>query len=193
MIQDVINGGFELGAGVAVLAHCGKLYEHKTVRGVSLWAVLFFTAWGFWNVYYYPHLGQFWSFVGGIFVMLANCVYVAMLLYYRDGITLRQAWTCLDKWHAGKRPGDKGWTLVDQRVYSAVLRARYAVTDFLGGLVCRVRGHHYNTPAFHSQCLYFCTRCNEELLGRTWADILPLSDEEQEMLEQLDRAYEVRA
>ncbi|MDO8933352.1 MAG: hypothetical protein Q7U97_13240, partial [Rhodocyclaceae bacterium] len=80
MIQDAINGSFELLAGVAVLHHCHILHRDRQVKGVSVPAVFFFTAWGFWNVYYYPHLGQMLSFVGGIFVMVANCIYVAMIL-----------------------------------------------------------------------------------------------------------------
>lgn len=78
-LPDVINAGFEFGAGFAVLHHCAKVYEHKQVRGVSHAAVLFFTVWGVWNLFYYPHLGQFWSFAGGIFVTLANALYLGML------------------------------------------------------------------------------------------------------------------
>lgn len=89
MIQDAINAGFEFGAGIAVLHHCFKLHMDKQVRGLSIPAVFFFTAWGFWNIYYYPFLGQPWSFAGGIFVTLANCIYVAMLVHYSPGLVDR--------------------------------------------------------------------------------------------------------
>lgn len=79
---DMINAGFEAGAGFAVLHHCWKLYQHKAARGVSAPAVMFFTLWGLWNIFFYPYLGQFWSFIGGIFVTLANALYVAMLVRY---------------------------------------------------------------------------------------------------------------
>lgn len=78
----MVNATFEAGAGLAVLAHCAKLHQDKQVRGLSIPAVLFFTGWGCWNVFYYPHLGQFWSFAGGIFVTLANLIYLAMLVAY---------------------------------------------------------------------------------------------------------------
>lgn len=74
------NAAFEAGAGLAVLAHCWKLHDHRKARGLSIPAVLFFTLWGGWNMYYYPHLGQFWSLAGGIFVTLANLIYIAMLV-----------------------------------------------------------------------------------------------------------------
>lgn len=79
---DMVNAGFEAGAGVAVLLHCARLHEDKQVRGMSITAVVFFTLWGLWNIFYYPFLGQFWSFVGGIFVTVANLFYVAMLVFY---------------------------------------------------------------------------------------------------------------
>lgn len=79
---DMVNAGFEAGAGLAVLAHCARLYLDKEARGLSIPAVLFFAVWGGWNMYYYPHLGQFWSLAGGIFVTLANLIYLALLLGY---------------------------------------------------------------------------------------------------------------
>lgn len=79
---DMVNAGFEAGAGLAVLAHCARLYQHKEARGLSIPAVVFFTGWGVWNMYHYPHLGQFWSLAGGIFVTLANAIYLAMLVAY---------------------------------------------------------------------------------------------------------------
>ena len=88
-LPDIINASFEAGAGLAVLHHCFKLYEHKQARGLSIPAVLFFTVWGLWNLFYYHHLGQFWSFAGGIVVTITNLAYLAMLFVYaRHRITL---------------------------------------------------------------------------------------------------------
>ncbi len=84
MIADIINGSFEAGAGLAAIAHCFKLYEDKQVRGVSLGSVVFYIVWGIWNVFYYPHLQQFWSCAGGIFVTLANLLYLIMLRHFRN-------------------------------------------------------------------------------------------------------------
>lgn len=82
MTPDLINAAFEALAGLFILNHCRVLIRDKMVRGVSVISAGFFTAWGFWNLYFYPAVGQFWSFVGGIFVVLANAIYVAMLVYY---------------------------------------------------------------------------------------------------------------
>ena len=82
MNPDIINAGFELSAGGAVLLHCQRLYQHKQVRGLSIAAVLLFTVWGFWNVYYYSALEQPLSFWAGLGVVALNTVWVALALYY---------------------------------------------------------------------------------------------------------------
>lgn len=79
---DMVNGAFEAAAGFAVLNHCFALYRDKEARGLSVASVAFFAAWGVWNLFYYPHLDQFWSFAGGVFITLANAIYVAMLMHY---------------------------------------------------------------------------------------------------------------
>lgn len=80
--QDLINGGFELMGAPFVALSIRRLIKDKKVHGVSWVACLFFNAWGFWNLYYYPHLGQWVSFVGGVAITTANTVWVALLLYY---------------------------------------------------------------------------------------------------------------
>jgi len=80
---DAINGAFELCAGFFVLKHCAVLYKDKLVRGVSLLAAFFFTSWGFWNLFYYPHLEQWLSFYGGLLIVLANSLWVGMMIYYK--------------------------------------------------------------------------------------------------------------
>lgn len=64
------------------------LYRAKQVRGVNVWATVFFTAWGVWNLYYYPSLGQWWSFAGGVAIVVVNAVWVAMAWTY----SRREAW-----------------------------------------------------------------------------------------------------
>lgn len=80
--QDFINGAFELLGAVAIFGHVWRLWKDKAVKGVSIVAVAFFSSWGFWNLYYYPHLDQWVSFIGGVAIVLGNCVWVAGLLYY---------------------------------------------------------------------------------------------------------------
>jgi hypothetical protein len=82
MTPDIINGAFESLAGLMVLNHCRVLRHDRAVRGVSIASVAFFTAWGVWNPHYYPALNQPASFLGGLVVVAANTIYVAMLAHY---------------------------------------------------------------------------------------------------------------
>lgn len=80
---DVVNGTYEVFAGAAILNHCRVLFRDKEVRGVSTLSTAFFASWGAWNLYYYPVLGQWWSFFGGLVVFSANALWLAMMLRYR--------------------------------------------------------------------------------------------------------------
>jgi len=85
MTPDFINGLFE-GIGSLMIWHNVQiLLRDKHVRGVSPWPVVFFTGWGFWNLYYYPSLGQWVSFGGGVMIMVANLFWLALAWRYRRG------------------------------------------------------------------------------------------------------------
>ena len=81
-MNDIINGLFEGFGTVFIMLSIVKLYHDKLVRGISWLHVGFFAAWGYWNLYYYPSLGQWLSFVGGIGITVANTIYLYMLIYY---------------------------------------------------------------------------------------------------------------
>lgn len=83
MNADLINAGFEGLAALMVADHCRALLRDRTVRGVSLLAVLFFTAWGAWNLHYYPSLGQSASGACALLVTLANTTYLLLALRFR--------------------------------------------------------------------------------------------------------------
>lgn len=82
MTPDKINGTFELLGSVFIMLSIWKLYRDKLVRGISWWHVGFFSAWGYWNIYYYSSLDQWWSWSAGILLAFTNTAYLIMLLYY---------------------------------------------------------------------------------------------------------------
>lgn len=160
---DLINGTFEAVAALFTLNHCRVLLRDRAVAGVSVASMAFFTLWGVWNLWYYPSLGQAWSFAGGALLVLANAVYVALLLRF-SGFAgrLRHLWQ-VATWKARK---------------------------VLGRVVCTFKGCHYDTPVFSTNALYLCTRCGKEVTGRTFADLQPISDDELEDLHRLHGTYE---
>jgi hypothetical protein len=80
---DIINGSFECIAGLMVALHCRRVLIDKEVKGVSYLATTFFTLWGFWNLYYYPHLDQIVSFFGGLSIVTANTFWLYLMWKYR--------------------------------------------------------------------------------------------------------------
>lgn len=81
-IPDFVNGAFEFLGAFAVWANVVVLSRDKHVRGVSCLTQVFFTLWGIWNIYYYPHLEQWVSFLGGFQLAVANVVWLGLSLYY---------------------------------------------------------------------------------------------------------------
>lgn len=65
-----------------VLCNIYALNRDRQVRGVQISPTLFFFIWGIWNLYYYPHLNQWFSFLGGIAIVVTNGIWCAQAFYY---------------------------------------------------------------------------------------------------------------
>lgn len=83
-MTDLINALFTTLGALFILNHCRVLYQAKTLRGVSILSTAFFAGWGIWNLYYYPALGQWLSFAGGIAIVAANVLLVGMMIHYKE-------------------------------------------------------------------------------------------------------------
>ena len=83
MTPDIFNGLFELFGGLLYILNIKILLRDKVVQGISLLPTVFFTSWGLWNLFYYPHLEQWFSFFGGIVLVLTNAVWLVLALYYK--------------------------------------------------------------------------------------------------------------
>ena len=81
-MNDLINGIFEVGGSVFCWLNVLKLHADKRVQGVYWPVTAFFAVWGMWNLYYYPSLGQWFSFWGGVLLCLGNTVWVVMAIRY---------------------------------------------------------------------------------------------------------------
>lgn len=81
-LNDLGNGIFEMVGGILSLTNVAKLAKDKSVKGVYWPVTAFFTLWGIWNLYYYPSLGQWCSFSGGVVIVLANLAWVILAIKY---------------------------------------------------------------------------------------------------------------
>ena len=77
--MDLVNGLFEMIGGLILWMNVHRLYRDRRVSGVSVAPVVFWSAWGFWNLWFYPAVSCWWSFAGGIVVVLANVAWLVLL------------------------------------------------------------------------------------------------------------------
>lgn len=83
LTPDIINAFFEFFGGLLLFLNVRRLYRDKRLSGISIVPSLFYTAWGYWNVFYYAGLDQPVSLVAGILPAAINTLWVVMALYYR--------------------------------------------------------------------------------------------------------------
>lgn len=83
MNPDVLNAIFEFGGGCLIWLSVRQLWLDKELKGVHWSPIIFFWAWGMWNLFYYPSLDQWWSFAGGLWIVLANGVWMCQIIYYK--------------------------------------------------------------------------------------------------------------
>lgn len=79
---DVINAAFECGGGILMGLNIRRILKDRIVRGVAWPVIAFFAVWGGWNLFYYPHLGQWASFAAGVALVVTNTIYAGLLVHY---------------------------------------------------------------------------------------------------------------
>jgi hypothetical protein len=84
MTPDMANGIFEFGGSCFLLLHVLKIMKDKQARGVAKLPFFWFASWGYFNCLFYPWAGLWWSFVGGVPVVLVNTWYCVLLWKYRN-------------------------------------------------------------------------------------------------------------
>lgn len=80
--HDAINAAFEGGGAIFLCLNVRRLLKDKSVKGVSLVTTSWWTAWGFWNVYFYSAVNTPASFWAGIAVVIVNAAWLALAVYY---------------------------------------------------------------------------------------------------------------
>lgn len=61
------------------------------------------------------------------------------------------------------------------------------IKRFFARLICRLRGHDFGAVVYVSpSMLCCCERCGEDIQGRSFDDLEPMTDEDYDHLETLD-------
>lgn len=82
-VPDLINGLFELFGAFAAFLNCKQLIKDKQVKGINWTTYAFYASWSMWNLYYYPSLDQWFSFIGGLMIVVGNVTWLGLLIKYK--------------------------------------------------------------------------------------------------------------
>ncbi len=82
-LPDLFNGTFECVGGIFLFLNVYRLYKDKVLAGVHWLPQIWFMSWGYFNIFYYPHIHQILSFYGGLVVVTANTCWLTLYLHYR--------------------------------------------------------------------------------------------------------------
>lgn len=162
LTPDVINGLFEVVGSLFILLSVHKVWKDKSVKGVSWLHVSFFVGWGVWNLYFYPHLDQWWSFGGGIVLAGVQSLWLALLIYYSY------------EWDPGQDNLERGpWkeTYTGARFYLMDPRPEEIVFEDVVhslSMQCRYTGHCLVWYSVAEHCCLLCDYVKEQ--GRSARD-----------------------
>lgn len=81
---DLVNGVFEVGGGLIIWLNVFKIIKDKEVKGFDWRVSGFFSSWGLWNVLFYWGVNCLVSWVGSMFLLLGNVVWLSYVLKYKD-------------------------------------------------------------------------------------------------------------
>ena len=80
---DMFNALVGIGGSMFLWMNVVSLYKERVVKGVHWGSVAYFSLVGFWNLFYYSNLSQWWSMFAGISSVVANIVWLGMALTFR--------------------------------------------------------------------------------------------------------------
>ena len=79
MNPDAINAAFEGGGALLLTFNIRQVARDQRLSGVHWAPTAFFTVWGVWNLFFYPHLHQWLSFCGGLAIVVVNAAWLALV------------------------------------------------------------------------------------------------------------------
>lgn len=79
---DQINATFEVVGALLTFMNTRQVWKDRGHAGIFVPAIALFTTWGFWNLYYYATLRQWWSVSATVVMVLANLSWLSLMFYY---------------------------------------------------------------------------------------------------------------
>ena len=82
MTPDIINSFFTCGVGLFTSLNVYRALKDHSIKGVSIWAALFFCSGAYWNLYYYHAIHQPVSFLFSVWAAVASAFYLALFVKF---------------------------------------------------------------------------------------------------------------
>ena len=79
---DLINALFNVGGVTAVWISILTVMHDKNVAGIHWAMFLYFISWSSWNLIFWSHLKQWYSFIAGVLMVVSEFTYMILLIYY---------------------------------------------------------------------------------------------------------------
>ena len=83
MKPDYGNALFEGFGAFFIWKSVFALWRDREIKGVYWPAWIFYTAWGLWNLYYYPAIDQWASFACGAVLVTGNLSWVVLAVKFK--------------------------------------------------------------------------------------------------------------
>ena len=83
MTADLFNGCFEAAGAVFLWLNILAILRDGELKGVHWGPTVFFTAWSTFNLWFYPHQGLWFSFLGGCAIAISNTIWLYLVWKYR--------------------------------------------------------------------------------------------------------------
>jgi hypothetical protein len=80
--QDSVNAGFELACAILLWLNVRTLYRDKQIKGIALSPNFLYLGAGLWDLYYYPFLNQWISFVACLVYTTGFSLWLGMAVWY---------------------------------------------------------------------------------------------------------------
>ena len=80
--MDASNGAFEIVGSFFIWLSVYSLWKDRHYAGVHFGLMVFYAGWSVWDLFFYWHLGQMFSFYAGFNSMMASVLWVILAAYY---------------------------------------------------------------------------------------------------------------
>lgn len=83
-MTDFTSAAFTVGAALFLLLNIRQMLVDRSLKGVSVYTIAYFTAWGYWGIFlFYAMPNMVLTFVASVILAIAYSVWLGLAIYYK--------------------------------------------------------------------------------------------------------------